>query len=188
MPLYPLEKQIFLWLHGFNIPVLNQLMQGLSSFGVWLPILGWFFWLGKKQLKRQDLWRLIFITVLVLALVDTSTSYFFKNLIQRLRPCKMEELKPLMAHFGQSCGGKWGFFSSHAANASALVHLWMAFLKPSRLNYVIAWAFVALVSYSRIYLGVHLPLDIVAGILWGILIASLWRLIARASLTGPGAP
>ncbi len=187
MPLHPLERQIFFWLHGFNLPVINQLMVLASGLLPWLPILAWLSWVLWRKLSHADFWRLLFLTFLLRALVDTSTSYFFKNLIQRLRPCKMAELKSLIAQFGQGCGGRWGFFSSHAANASALIHFLNFFLPPKKWLHGLLWGFVLLVSYSRIYLGVHLPLDVVVGILWGTLLASGWRWIARSALRAPGA-
>ena len=184
MPLSSLERKIFFLLHGFNLPGINQVMVFLSGFGPWLPLAAILFWKVWRNVARQDFFRLVILCLLLLALVDTSTSYFFKNLIQRLRPCKMDELKPLIAQFGQGCGGKWGFFSSHAANAAALVHFLLAFARPKKWFVRTTWLMVGLVGYSRVYLGVHLPLDIIIGSAWGLLLASAWRWVGRMSIKG----
>lgn len=187
MPLYGLEKKLFFFLHGYNLPGINQLMVFFSGFGPWLPLAGLLLWKIWRNVARQDFFRLVILCLLLLALVDTSTSYFFKNLIQRLRPCKMDELKPLITQFGQGCGGKWGFFSSHAANAAALVHFLLAFARPKKWLTITTWAVVGIVAYSRIYLGVHLPLDIIVGVAWGLMLASAWRWVGKMSIKGRGA-
>jgi len=187
MPLYGFERKLFFFLHGYNLPGINQLMVFFSGFGPWLPLAGLLLWKIWRNVARQDFFRLVILCLLLLALVDTSTSYFFKNLIQRLRPCKMDELKPLITQFGQGCGGKWGFFSSHAANAAALVHFLLAFARPKKWLTITTWAVVGIVAYSRIYLGVHLPLDIIVGVAWGLMLASAWRWVGKMSIKGRGA-
>lgn len=187
MPLYGLERKLFFILHGYDLPGVNQLMVFFSGFGPWLPLAALLLWKIWRNVARQDFFRLVILCLLLLALVDTSTSYFFKNLIQRLRPCKMEELKPYLAQFGQGCGGKWGFFSSHAANAAALVHFLLAFARPKKWLTVTTWLVVAIVAYSRVYLGVHLPLDIIVGVAWGLMLASAWRWVGKMSIKGRGA-
>jgi len=185
MALTTLEKSFFFLLHGHNSPFLNQLMLFFSGYLPWLPLAGWLLYRVWRKYAQRHFFLIGILTVLLLAVVDTSTSYFFKNFIQRLRPCKMNELKGSIAQFGQGCGGKWGFFSSHAANAAALVHFLLAFARPSRTLRVCAWAVVILVGYSRIYLGVHLPLDVIVGWCWGWLVASAWRGLGRAATMVP---
>lgn len=185
MALSSLERQLFFLLHGFNLSGVNQLMLFFSGFIPWIPMAAFLLWSVWRKVTRGDFFRIFILCLLMLALVDTSTSYFFKNLIQRLRPCKMEELKPLLANFGQGCGGRWGFFSSHAANAAALVHFLFGFSRPGKWCRRIAWTLVALVGYSRIYLGVHLPLDIIVGVLWGLSLATVWRWVGKMALKGP---
>ena len=185
MNLGPLEQQIFFFLHGFNIPVLNQLMMFFSGATPWLPLAAFLIWKISRVRSHRDTAVLVALCLMLLALVDTSTSYFFKNLIRRLRPCKMIELKSQIAQFGQACGGKWGFFSSHAANSVALVSFLVPFAALSRLQTFITFITVILVCYSRIYLGVHLPLDIIAGCCWGTLLSVSWIWIAKQSIKGP---
>jgi undecaprenyl-diphosphatase len=187
MGLSSIEQQVFFILHGFNIPGINQIMMFFSGATPWLPLAGYLMWKISKVKSRRDTLVLISLGIMLLAMVDTSTSYFFKNLIRRLRPCKMPELKNQIAQFGQACGGKWGFFSSHAANSVALVSFLVPFAALSRLQIFLAISIVTIVCYSRIYLGVHLPLDIIAGCCWGGALSVSWVWIAKQSITAPGA-
>ena len=187
MNLGPLEQKIFFILHGFNIPGLNQIMMFFSGATPWLPLAGFFIWKISKIKSRRDTLILFVMCLMLLALVDTSTSYFFKNLVRRLRPCKMPELKNQIAQFGQACGGKWGFFSSHAANSVALVSFLIPFAALTRLQASLAILIVIIVCYSRIYLGVHLPLDILIGCFWGGALSASWVWIAKQSITAPNA-
>lgn len=157
----------------------------ISSFFPWIPIaLLVFFYIFKNNPKYNFFIILLYFALLI-AVTDSSTSYFFKNLFSRLRPCYMPELKDVIVNFGQSCGGRNGFFSSHAANAVALGTFLMAFANmPSLFNYGI-WFLLALISYSRIYLGVHLPMDIIVGCLWGFTLSKLWIYLAKNSLRAP---
>lgn len=185
MNLGSFEQNVFFLLHGYNIPGLNQIMMFFSGATPWLPLAGFLIWKISKLQSRRDTVVLVSLCLLLLAVVDTSTSYFFKNLVRRLRPCKMLELKGQIAQFGQACGGKWGFFSSHAANSVALVSFLVPFAALSRLQISIAGFIVILVCYSRIYLGVHLPLDIIVGCCWGAALSSGWIWIARQSIKAP---
>jgi len=178
-----LERSIFFALHGFNLRGLNEVMIFLSGPLPWVPLLAFLVWRIHAQTRAlRSTLLLIVLALALLAMVDTSTSYFFKNLVGRLRPCRMPELKASLAQFGQKCGGRWGFFSSHAANAAALAVFFLPFaaLTPWQKRSVLLT--VGLVSYSRIYLGVHLPLDILAGLLWGSALAVSWVAVARSAL------
>lgn len=187
MNLGPTEQSIFFILHGYNLPGLNHVMMFFSGATPWIPLACFLIWKISKLKSRRDTLVIFTLCLMLLALVDTSTSYFFKNLIRRLRPCKMIELKSQIAQFGQACGGKWGFFSSHAANSVALVSFLIPFASLNRMQTFLAVLVVIIVCYSRIYLGVHLPLDIVVGCLWGGILSSCWVWIAKQSITGPSA-
>ena len=90
-----------------------------------------------------------------------------------------------MVDFGQRCGGKHGFFSSHAANSFALGYFLMSFAKVPKFLKISIWMFLFLIAYSRIYLGVHLPLDVIVGSLWGLALSRMWVFIAKNSVTEP---
>lgn len=184
--LYELDKSLFLYLNSLHLPFLNPFMQFLSGNLIWIPFVGYFFWCSIQ--KNSAKFTFYFGLFLLLALIasDSTSSYILKNVFSRLRPCRIEDLKPLVYQFGQKCGGKYGFVSSHASNSITLV-----FFSVRALNFDIKKAFLlgsipVLVSYSRIYLGVHFPGDIVGGafvgIFWGYAFSYLYKSIQGANL------
>ena len=69
-----------------------------------------------------------------------------------------------------SCGGRYGFFSAHASNSFSLAIFFGLFLRSSYRLLILLFAIYAfLISYSRIYLGVHYPIDILVGTIFGII-------------------
>lgn len=121
----------------------------------------------------------IFFLILLIASSDATSSYFFKNFFQRLRPCRTEDLRDLIYNFGQKCGGKYGFFSSHASNSFAILLFLIQCFKVSTTMKMMLVIAVVIISYSRIYLGVHLPLDIIIGGLYGGLMGLAWGKIFK---------
>lgn len=129
--------------------------------------------------RKFGLKRTLFILVAV-ALLITATDQLanlFKYGIQRPRPCQVETLKPTMRFIAERCG-RYGFFSAHAANTMALAVFLGILLKkwyPNLIFGLLFWA--AFVAYSRIYLGVHYPLDIVTGMFFGSILGWVFYLL-----------
>ena len=134
------------------------------------------FFLFKKNGTKGLLVILLFISVLIL-FTDQFTNVV-KDFTQRLRPCRLDELQGLLRDIDIRCG-KYGFFSAHAANSISVTIFIIncvdesvkKFLKPV----LILW--VMIFSYSRIYLGVHYPLDTVFGLSFGIFSGFLFKYI-----------
>ena len=95
----------------------------------------------------------------------------FKDHFQRLRPCYNEYIKDSLRLVKENCGGKYGFFSAHASNSFSLA-IFFGLLFKNRIRYIIMITIVyaSLISYSRIYLGVHYPIDIIFGSFFGIFV------------------
>ena len=104
-------------------------------------------------------------------LIADQTANLFKDSFQRLRPCYNESLIDSVRLVKESCGGKYGFFSAHASNSFSLT-VFFGLLYKNKFRYVICISllYASLISYSRIYLGVHFPLDILFGGIFGITI------------------
>lgn len=170
-----LDRELFLFLNGMHHDSLDQLMIWISDKFVWIP----FYILLIGLIIRKHEWRSLIIVVpaliLLITLSDQISVQVFKNGFERLRPCHNEELSGLI-HLLGNCGGKYGFISSHAANTFALAVFIIYIMKSKPILYImLVWA--GLVSYSRIYLGVHYPADIFAGAIIGWLIAlTVWSI------------
>lgn len=162
-----LDQAFFLFLNSLHADWLNPIMVFLSGQIIWLPMMFIIFWIAKNTLDKTSLLVFFLFLALVIVASDVSSSYITKNLVQRMRPCRMAELKPLIYHFGQKCGGRFGFVSSHAANSISILLFSFLALKPKSTLFHIIWMLPAMVSYSRIYLGVHFPGDILGGLLIG---------------------
>lgn len=168
------EKDLFLFFHRLHHPLLNELMVFFSSSLVWIFPLVYFIFAIRKEKKK---YHYFFLVILLFFVTDVTSGYLFKNLFQRLRPCRMEDLVPLLNNFNQRCGGKYGFFSSHASNSVAFVTFLFGIIKSKFNIFLIFFTFI--VVYSRLYLGVHFPLDLIIGSLWGYFCGKIFLWFAK---------
>lgn len=121
---------------------------------------------------RNTLFALLFIGVLIS--ISDQTSNLFKYGFERLRPCHDADVQGLIRLVKPHCGGQYSFFSAHASTSMAIV-VFLAMLLRKRMTYLpivlIVWSL--LVGYSRIYIGVHFPFDVLAGFCFGATLALL---------------
>ena len=173
-----IDAQILLWINGHYAEWLDEVMWTVSraTTWVWLYIVLIFLIIRKFRNWKSVLLILAGFAVAV-GLSDFTTSGIIKPLVCRLRPTHEPALEGMLHIVKGYTGGLYGFCSSHAANTMSVALLFSLLYKDSRAT-VSLMAWVALNCYSRMYLGVHYPGDIIAGLLVGALWAVLvyWAL------------
>jgi len=162
-----LDQQLFLFLNSLHSPFWDTIMYWVSDRFIWAPFYLALFVFIIYRFKKQA-FLIIPFAILLIVIVDQLAVLLFKNVFERLRPCHNPGLADLMHLVKDHCGGKYGFISNHAANSFGLAaYTSLLFNKKWFSTTLFTWA--ALVSYSRIYLGVHYPGDILGGMIFGIL-------------------
>jgi undecaprenyl-diphosphatase len=165
--LLELDKRLLLFLNGWNSPFFDSVMLTLTETFVWTPLYAILIYLVIKTYGKSSIWILLGVALTIL-LCDRITSGFMKPFFARLRPSHEPGLEGLLHLVNDYRGGLYGFASSHAADTFGVaMFVWLSLKKYYRWIWVVfVWA--ALMTYTRIYLGVHYPSDILFGALIGM--------------------
>jgi undecaprenyl-diphosphatase len=170
------ERQLFFMLNGSDSTFLDNMMWILSRTSVWfLLYLFVALFLFHKTLKKKAAFILLFF-VLTVVLCDQFSSGLFKPFFERLRPTHHPEFKDLVDIVHGHRGGGFSFISGHATNSFGFA-VFLSVIFRNRWVTLVSLVWATIISYSRIYLGVHFISDVVGGMLAGTLIALIMYVV-----------
>ena len=170
------DLQVFLFLNGLHNSFFDFVMWWISDRFIWFPMYLVFLILIVIKFKSRAILIIVLIGLTIAAADQGSVA--LKNYFERLRPCHNEEIQHLVHQVRGYCGGMYSFVSSHASNAFALAFILIPFMRQHYKYFpllILIWAF--LISYSRIYLGVHYPGDVLSGALFGSMVGFMFSRI-----------
>ena len=168
-----IDTAILLFINGMHCALFDYFMVLVSNRFTWIPFYAAFIFVMIKNFH----WKVTVTTILAVALLvllcDQTASGLIKPLVGRLRPSNLDNSISSMVHVVDGYrGGRYGFPSSHSANSWGVVIFAMYLVRNRKLSIFLAlWA--TLVTYSRAYLGVHYPGDLLVGVLIGFVMASI---------------
>lgn len=174
-----IDTAIFLAINGAHSSFFDFIMFWASNKLIWIPLYIFFAYLLFRNYGKRA-WVLVIMAGVTITISDISSVHLFKDVFQRPRPCHEPSLEGLIHLVNGNCGGQYGFISSHAVNSFALT-TFLSLLLGKKIRYftflIIAWAL--LLCYSRVYLGVHYPGDVIVGSIWGAGIGAAMFVLTR---------
>lgn len=177
-----IDTEILLAINGWHAPWADRLMWIISAKATWIPLyallIGLLVWRYRKPAPRSMKWLqkvpvcvvLIVVIAAAIGLADFIASGILKEWVARPRPTRVPELEGVLHLVNGYKSGRYGFVSSHAANTMACALLFSLIWR-NKIATIGLMLWVAMNCYSRMYLGVHYPTDILGGLIVGSLVA-----------------
>ncbi|WP_066224837.1 phosphatase PAP2 family protein [Formosa haliotis] len=160
------DKELFLYLNNLGSASWDTFWLVITNKFTFIPFYALLLFLLYKKLGVKSVLILVILIALMITFTDQIANVF-KHGFQRPRPCRQEGVMESMRFIAERCG-RYGFFSAHAASSMAIAVFMGLVLKPFYKNLIFVFLFwSAIVAYSRIYVGVHYPLDIICGMAFG---------------------
>ena len=180
--LIELDKQLLLAVNGSDSLFLDGLAMTLTTASTWIPLyLSLLYMVVKNNDTVQKILLILVCAGLCVLLAGAVDDLVVKPNIARLRPTPDPEIGSLVDVVNGYRGGQYGFFSAHACNTFSIA-LFMSLMVRSRLLtcFLVGWSLLN--CWTRLYLGVHYPGDILVGLIWGSIVGtSVWLLHRKIS-------
>lgn len=167
------DKQLLLMLNGSDSLFLDSLIMTLTDAKTWIPLyLSLLYIVVKSSRKPIDVLYVMAAAGCCVLLAGTIDDTLVKPLVGRWRPGRDPDIGMLVDTVNGYRGGNYGFFSAHAANTFSIA-VFFSLLMRQRLFtvFMVCWSLTN--CYTRLYLGVHYPGDILVGLCWGGLVGSI---------------
>ena len=175
------DTELFLFLNNLGSSTWDGLWLAITEKLTFIPLYVLLLFLLYKKFGAKALLVFVVVVALMITFTDQITN-IFKRGFMRPRPCGEADLIDHMRFIAVRCG-KYGFFSGHSSNSMAAAVFAGLMLKPYYKNliyFMLFWSVI--VAYSRIYVGVHYPLDILCGLTFGACAGFLFYKLAKYAL------
>lgn len=164
------DQQALMWFNGSESLFLDSLVPLLTSGITWLPLyIGLFYLVVKNNENMSQIGLVVGASMLCVMLAGGVDDVFVKPLVGRLRPCNDPMIKSQLTLVSGTLEQSFSFFSAHAANTMSLAMFFCLLVRDKLFGtFIIAWSLVN--CWTRLYLGVHYPSDVMVGLVYGGLV------------------
>ncbi len=176
------DKELLLAVNGSASLFLDGLVKTLTTAATWIPLyLAMFYLVLKNNDSTKKILLIVACAALCVLIAGSLDDLVVKPLVARWRPSRDPEIGILVDTVNGYRGGRYGFFSAHASNTFSIAVFFSLLIRSRLLTFfLIGWSFVN--CWTRLYLGVHFPGDILVGLLWGGFVGmSVYFLYVRVS-------
>jgi membrane-associated phospholipid phosphatase len=165
------DQWLFLRLNSqWTNPVFDSLMPIFRNGSTWAPLYLFIGIFVVLNFRNRSGWWILFFLVTV-ALTDMIGTNLFKHNFHRMRPCADPDFFLHVRLLIKQCSGSSSFISNHAANHFGMAAFFFITFRPFLKKWAwIGFAWAGLIAYAQVYVGVHYPLDVLAGALLGLLV------------------